>query len=117
MAINLDISAKQDIICRRGDTFKQQFAFTANSVAMDLTGIVIRMHVKNFSTILLSFAIGSGITVANPANGIIQLNKSATEMAALKPAKYKYDLEFTYPSGDRLTIMQGEFTVNEDYTI
>ena len=117
MSIRLDISAKKDIQCRRGDSFRLLFAFKNGDTPMDLAGIIIRMHVKDGANVVLSFEIGNGINITNLLGGEIELIKSKETMAALRPKSYKYDMEFTYPSGERKTILHGAFIVNEDYTI
>mgnify|MGYP000629649786 FL=1 len=79
----------------QGQTWNDTIAFTndADDTPIDLTGFTARMQVRADITdanVILELTTGNGkLVIATPANGQLQFNVSATDMAAL-PCNYDY---------------------------
>lgn len=93
--------------------------------AVDLTGYDARMQIrrrKESADVIQQLDIGSGITIATPASGIIELQLTATETAALTFSTAHYDLEL-YPGGDAdaadpdtIRLLEGTLTLSAEVT-
>lgn len=87
--------------------------------AYNLTGYTARMHVRatvEASTTILELTTANGRITLGGATGQITLTVSATDMAALTPGKYVYDLEIVSPSGTVSRLVQGNFAIRAEVT-
>ena len=129
--VNLDVSEKLDITCRRGDTFSLTLTLK------DSSGVAKTLSTSNFSFLMQvwnnrsasnSPVIGSpnlGVQVDNlfepfvvDDNGNLTITATATTMRGVPAGRYVYDLQEIVPSSTaadtHTTILRGTFTVNED---
>jgi hypothetical protein len=117
---NSNIAQRHDIVCRRGDTFSRTFHFKLNGVDEDITGSGFKCRVTRINdatrkaVLEFSEVVNGGIT--RPDNFRIKLEKTKTEMAAIIPGKYFYDVERTYPDDTVITWVEGFFTIVNDST-
>lgn len=83
---------------------------------IDLTNIAIKMVFKKQgeSTAVLTFEIGTGITLTDAENGVFTVDAFTVPTT---PYTYVYDIEFTYPSTVVKTYMQGLMEVKPQITI
>lgn len=111
----------------RGDTAKFDITIvdSTTSDALDLTGALgAWFTVKTSrrapdSSKLIQKTIGDGITLTAAASGQLRLTVSATDMAALSPARlYAWDLQVQTSSGDIITAdyLTGTLAVEGDVT-
>jgi len=120
--VNLDISTRLDITCRKGDTFNLNITVNDSSgVALDLTLYSFKMEVRETDTTEASTVIpngGSGFVLAGTSLGALSSQVLAANMAAIAAGMYVYDLEATKTStGVVTTWFYGLFTVNEDIAV
>ena len=102
----------------KGDTFESvNFAVVKNSVALNLTGAVIKMQLKKEcgGIPILSFTTvaSAGLTITNASGGLFKINKQIINIAEFN---YVYDIEITFSNGDVKTWVEGNFTINCDIT-
>ena len=116
---NSAIAAEHNIIVYRGDTFERELRYWNDIAKTDpviLAGSTFKLDViqpaADFPFVILSFAIGTGITITPP--NILTLSKTAVEMQ-VKAGEYLYDLQKTTGT-TVVTIMRGTFTVIDDET-
>jgi len=132
--INLDISKRVDITCRKGDTFKLSIDVTDSAgAALNLSGYTIKMEVRNAlnadasythsdTAIILSTVASSGTkqltTSLNDGGttGRLVITGSNTNMAAAAAGEYVYDIE-ALVSGEATTWLAGTFTINDDVSV
>lgn len=128
--INLDISQRVDITCRKGDTFKLDLDITdENGDAKNLVDYSFKMEVRtsedadgavSSSDVILS-TVDTGskeITVSDPtATGDVVFTVSATNMAGMTSGLYVYDIQATDATGIVTTWLSGLFKINEDVSI
>ena len=103
----------------KNDTFSSvQFTFQDNlGAAIDLTGATIQIQFRFRSktgSIVKDVAIGSGITVAAPATGVIVLDEFTPVDWAVDT--YYYDVQITFATGVIRTYVQGTVKVLQDTT-
>lgn len=128
--INLDISQRVDITCRKGDTFKLDLDITdENGDAKNLVDYTFKMEVRtsedadgavSSSDVILSTedAASKEITVSDPtATGDVVFTVSSTNMAGMTSGLYVYDIQATDASGIVTTWLSGLFKINEDVSI
>lgn len=99
---------------RKGDTFRAlQFALKQNAVPVDLTESSISFQVRTSPTgsLALSFSIGDGITLTDPAGGVFQIDEQVID---LDSALYYFDLEVTLSNGFVLTYLTGTWQILQD---
>jgi hypothetical protein len=99
----------------QGSTFSRQLTVEDNNTAMDLSGYTGRMQMRSThdsSTIALSFTV----TIANAAQGKLNITASATSTAALTQGIYVYDLEIESSAGTVTRLMEGNITVTPEVT-
>jgi uncharacterized protein (DUF2235 family) len=119
-AINLDISTKLDITCRRNDTFSLEVIFNdadGNGLALDeYTSFImqVRRHDRKSGNPTIEFDSADG-DIAGDSNGKLTITKSAANMN-ISGGQYVYDLQAT-KSGITSTWLRGLFIINEDVTI
>lgn len=129
--VNLDVSEKLDITCRRGDTFSLTVTLKDSSgVALPLVtdGYSFLMQVhdssKKSSTLIIS-SRNLGKQTENTFeefeidnSGNVTIKATASTMRLIKAGRYKYDLQFVLPvSGlddTHTTVLFGSFIVNDD---
>jgi hypothetical protein len=117
-------AAKVNLTVEQGATFKKSFLWKdKKGRAINLTGYSALMQVRaeqsESSAVLLqigSDAPESGITI-DAAAGKISLHITDEETALLSFKKAYYDLLLTPPSGERLRLVQGTFTVSPRVTV
>ena len=118
--INLDVSQRVDIVCRRGDTFSLTLTYTkadgtgdANFVNADVFLLQVRDADTNDSSTILSLD-----GVANASAKTITFTKSAGDMKTVASGLYVYDAEIkTNSDGVVTTLLHGTFKINEDVSI
>lgn len=107
---------------RRGDTFTGvDFVMDEEGIPMDLTGAVVKVHVRPKADLtVLAFAwltADSSILIAGEDNNIIRLQPlSADFMDDIDAGIYLFDLEVTFPSGEKITYITGTFIIEDDIT-
>lgn len=130
--VNLDISERLDITCRRGDTFELTLTLK------DSAGAVKTLSTSNFSFLMQvhnnrvsgdTLVIGSVNAGARTDNvfepfvatdsGVLTIKATAATMRNVPAGRYVYDLQQIVPSSTssddtHTTILRGSFTVNED---
>ena len=130
--VNLDISERLDITCRRGDTFELTLTLK------DSTGAVKTLSTSKFSFLMQvhnnrvsgdTLVIGSVNAGARTDNvfepfvatdsGVLTIKATAATMRNVPAGRYVYDLQQIVPSSTssddtHTTILRGSFTVNED---
>lgn len=112
--INLDISQRVDITCRKGDTFKLELTFTdSNGDAIDISAYSWKMDVKETDTSAGNILSDTDFTYTGNSNGSLTVEATATVMAGVDGGLYVYDLQSTN-SGEVKTWVYGIFKVNED---
>jgi len=124
--VNLDVSERLDITCRKGDTF------SLTVTLKDSTGTVITLATSSYtflmevwSTSRTATAPVIGSTTSAPTGdasfetfvtddvGNVTISATATTMKTVPAGAYKYDLQ--YMVGDtHTTILHGSFVVNDD---
>lgn len=104
----------------KGDTFNAvPFELKINTVAVDLTGAVIKMQLKKCATdttpaLSLTSVSSAGITITNAASGLFKINE---QIINIEPYNYIYDMQFTFASGEVKTYINGQFTITQDITV
>jgi len=99
----------------QGSTFSRQLTVEDNNTAMDLSGYTGRMQMRSThdsDTIALSFTV----TVANAAQGKLNISASATSTASITEGIYVYDLEIESSAGTVTRLMEGNITVTPEVT-
>jgi hypothetical protein len=102
----------------KGDTFEAvNFAVLKNTVALNLTGAVIKMQLKKEcgGVAILSFTsvASAGLTITNAAGGLFRINK---QIINIPEYNYLYDIEITFADGSVKTWVEGNFVVKCDIT-
>ena len=129
--VNLDISERLDITCRKGDTFSLTLTLKNSS------GTVLTLSSSNYSFLMQVWSsdkksstpvigsknLGKQAEVSFEAfsvddSGNVTISATAATMRLVAAGRYKYDLQYVLPvSGaedTHTTILYGSFTVNED---
>ena len=127
-SVNLDISSRLDITCRKNDTFSLDLNVKDPSgAAISLTNYEFKMEVRSSTddsgTPVIASANVTATRNANddtgtPVVGKLNLKVSATNMN-ITAGIYVYDLQTTLLASPNTvqTWLFGTFTVNEDVTI
>jgi len=129
--VNLDVSEKLDITCRRGDTFSltvtlKNSAGTALQLVTDKYSFL--MQVWNYSKKIKSPVLGSVNLGEKSDNsfeefviddsGNVTISATSDTMKKIKPGKYTYDLQYVLPTTSGVdthtTVLRGSFIVNDD---
>jgi hypothetical protein len=105
---------------QKGDTF-DGIEFTiidyATTTPVDLTGATAKCqfrYKKKIGTLQADLSIGSGLTVTDAVNGVIEIDRIASIDWAV--GTYYYDLEVTLASGDIKTYVEGTIKILQDVT-
>jgi hypothetical protein len=123
-SVNLDISKRVDIVCRKGNTFNLELLIKdALGVVIDVstpTMYTFKMEVRetdtSAATIIDTSAAGFIITGTNL--GVVEIKTTAAIMAAVNAGLFVYDLQATKTSDSSVqTWLYGTFRVNEDVTV
>jgi len=114
-SVNLDLSKRIDITCRKGDTFFLTLNITdEDGTAIDLTAYSFELEVRDLSDAVI---VSSSSVVfdknAESTTGRLDIVISNSDMNF--SGNYIYDLETTL-SGNVKTWIHGMFKVNEDVT-
>lgn len=128
--VNLDVSEKLDITCRKGDSFELTINLKDSSgVGLPLVtdNYEFLMQVKGFKTTqgrpLVLSTLGKGEQrsesgsfiefVNKDDSGNVTIKSTAESMREVTPGRYTYDLQ--YKTGTTVkTILKGRFVVNDD---
>ena len=97
----------------QGADFDQTFTVTQNGTALNFTGYLARMQVReaaDSTAYLLSLTNGSGITLGGTA-GTIAVAITNAQSSAISAGSYAYDLELVAGAGTITRLLQGAFTV------
>ena len=121
--INLDVSQRVDIVCRRGDTFSLTLTYTkddgtgnANFGNGDTFLLQVRDADTNDSSTILELS-GSDV-VPDSTEKTITFTKSAAQMKGVASGLYVYDIEIKKETSNVVTtLLHGTFKVNEDVSI
>tara|TARA_R110001583_G_scaffold28586_4_gene101148 strand:+ start:3997 stop:4413 length:417 start_codon:yes stop_codon:yes gene_type:complete len=129
--VNLDISERLDITCRKGDTFSLTITLKNSS------GTALTLSTSNYSFLMQVWDTSkkSTIPVIGSKNlgrqtevsfedftvddsGNVTISATATTMRAIDAGRYKYDLQYVLPvsgaENTHTTILYGSFAVNDD---
>jgi len=104
---------------KKGDTFDEvPFELKVNTVAVNLTGAVIKMQLRKFdntSTAALSLtsASSAGITITDATAGKFKINSQIIDIDAYT---YVYDIQITLSSGVVKTYVSGTFNITNEVT-
>ena len=115
--VNLDVSKRLDVTCRKGDTFSLIINVTdAAGAVVDLTTYSFKMEVRATDTSEDSTITNDQLTITGTSLGVITITISSSVMAAIASGLYTYDLQ-TIVSGVTQTWLHGVLQVNEDVTV
>ena len=134
--LNLDVSKRVDITCRRGDTLKVTLTVKDDSgTAVDLSSYSdFKFEVRTTDTSDTAYADGDATiilsteddssgskyvssAVSGTDSNTLTFTASATNMKAVASGMYVYDIEATNSSSEVQTWVSGLFVVNEDVTV
>jgi hypothetical protein len=115
---NSSVASIHHIICYKGDSFARIFKFwqdDAKTQPLDITTSTFKVEVRNKvnKRTVLSFTSGAGLTIQN-VNELV-LSKSKTEMQ-IDAGVYQYDVQRTLATTEVITIIRGDFKVEDDTT-
>lgn len=101
----------------KGDTFDEvNFSIKKNDVAIDLTGAIIRMQLRQvYGGVIflnLTSVANAGITITNAAGGLFKINEQVIDIPAFN---YIFDIEFIYDDLVK-TYISGNFIITNDVT-
>ena len=124
--VNLDVSERLDITCRKGDTF------SLTVTLKDSTGTVRTLAASSYTFLMEVWSTSRAATTpvigsasSNPLgdasfeafviddDGNVTISATATTMRTVPAGAYKYDLQ-QMVGGVHTTILKGAFIVNED---
>ena len=131
--VNLDVSEKLNITCKRGDTFSLGLLMKdANGVALNVSSYVFLMQVKGDADpvtgerplIMGTNQIGrkaraegddlpTNFDIESDASGNVTITALASIMAKIAPASYVYDIQQSV-NDVVTTTFEGRFIVNDD---
>ena len=102
----------------QGDTFEAvNFAVVKNTVALSLTGAVIKMQLKKecngVAILALTSVASAGLTITNAAGGLFKINQ---QIINIPEFNYIYDIQITFADGTVKTWVEGNFVVKCDIT-
>jgi hypothetical protein len=106
------IKADVNFTVLKGDTFDAVVNFKdAEQKPLNFTGATLLMHIRDENDVLLvTLQAGSGFTVSS---NIVTFNYITT----LSPNVYFYDLQCTFSSGLKKTLIGGKYKVLKEITI
>tara|TARA_R100000951_G_scaffold115284_2_gene122881 strand:- start:1885 stop:2301 length:417 start_codon:yes stop_codon:yes gene_type:complete len=129
--VNLDVSERLDITCRKGDTFSltvtlKDSSGTALPLVTDSYSFLMQVwdySKKSKDPVLGSSNLGKKVDNSFEAfvlddSGNVTISASASTMRTIKPGKYTYDLQYVLPTTSGVdthtTVLRGSFIVNND---
>lgn len=97
----------------RGDTFKEYpFEILIDSVALDLTGAIIKIDLKkdacSLAVLTLTSVASAGITITDAINGLFSINEQIFTIPAFN---YQYDIQITLADETVHTWVGGLFQI------
>ena len=110
--------ASLDLVCKQGSTFERVFTWRIDNALVNLAGFTARMQVRRRAsapTVLLSLTSGGG-GIAFPSAGLINVQATAAQTAALPAGYWRYDLELVDGVGRVYGIAEGCFEVAAEVT-
>tara|TARA_R110000796_G_scaffold101954_1_gene210756 strand:- start:1167 stop:1547 length:381 start_codon:yes stop_codon:yes gene_type:complete len=123
-SVNLDISKRVDIVCRKGNTFNLELLIKdALGVVIDVstpTVYTFKMEVRETDTSAATIidTSAAGFTITGTNLGVVEITTTAAIMAAVNAGLFVYDLQATKASDSSVqTWLYGTFRVNEDVTV
>ena len=115
--VNLDVSKRLDVTCRKGDTFSLIINVTdAAGAVKDLSSYAFKMEVRATDTSEDSTITNTQLTITGTSLGVITITIPSEIMANVASGLYTYDLQ-TIVSSVTQTWLQGVLQVNEDVTV
>jgi len=134
--VNLDVSKRVDIICRKGDTFKLEIDLkdsTGTAVPYDAYTFKMEVRTADYennaysttgdtdTTIVLSTEDTSPLVkkiVPTVTTGKVQFGVTNTIMKTVSSGMYVYDIEaISTSTSESQTWLYGTFKVNEDISV
>lgn len=129
--VNLDVSERLDITCRKGDTF------SLTVTLKDSLGVVLPLLTDGYTMFMQVYDASkrsSTPVITSPGQGVqsvvqfddfvldnsgnVTIKATALTMNQVKSGRYKYDLQFILPvtgeADTHTTVLFGSFIVNED---
>ena len=129
--VNLDVSEKLDITCRRGDTF------SLTVTLKDSSGTALTLSTSKYKFLIQVYGAGRrgaspvigstnlGVKVSNvfeefdiDDSGNVTITATAATMRNVKAGRYVYDLQYVLPTSSGVdthtTVLRGNFIVNDD---
>mgnify|MGYP006140251951 FL=1 len=123
-SVNLDISKRVDIVCRKGNTFNLELLIKdALGVVIDVTTPTVytfKMEVRETDTSAATIidTSAAGFTITGTNLGVVEITTTAAIMAAINAGLFVYDFQATKASDSSVqTWLYGTFRVNEDVTV
>ncbi len=123
-SVNLDISKRVDIVCRKGNTFNLELLIKdALGVVIDVstpTMYTFKMEVRETDTSAATIidTSAAGFTITGTNLGVVEITTTAAIMAAVNAGLFVYDFQATKASDSSVqTWLYGTFRVNEDVTV
>lgn len=110
--------ASLDLVCKQGSTFERVFTWKIDGTLVTLTGFTARLQVRRRAsapTVLLSLTSGGG-GITFPSAGLINVQATAAQTAAIPPGYWRYDLELIDSAGRVYGIADGCFEVVAEVT-
>ncbi|MDG1950612.1 MAG: hypothetical protein P8J32_07410 [bacterium] len=131
-AVNLDISERVDVTCRKGDSLSLVINITDSAGdAVDLSSYTFVFEVRDSDSSNTAF-VNSDTTIhlstkaalddnqyctaAGTAAGVLTITAAATETIYIPSGMYVYDIQATTGSSVQ-TWLHGIFKVNEDVSV
>lgn len=123
-------TAKYDLSCKAGTTFRKQFTFkTRHDNLWDFTGCTARMHIRpaiDSDSILVALTTEYeedppeegpyGTITIDVETASLHLFISDEYTSAFTAQKYVYDIEIISPNGDVNSPLEGKFKVTGEVT-
>lgn len=110
-----DISRNKNWNARKGVNNPFTITFTSGGSAFNISGYTFSLQVRNFgsSTNLVSLTQGSGLT-NNGAAGTLVGTISSSNLSALSPNDYYWQLTVVQPDTFTYVLLQGRFSLFEE---
>lgn len=117
MISNSVYKAQLTIKAQQGDTFSRQFTFQyddGSDTPVDLTDHELKLTVRNNAGTSILEWLNSDFTLIS--TGVYSIAKTATQMAAVAPGVYSFDLQVKYPTNESRTWIYGQFIIEQQTT-
>lgn len=96
-----------------GETFKRSWILESSSGAVDLTGATATFYVRDwFRTLKITASTNTGQITLKPG-GVIELQIAGADFN-LPIGAYRWQLEVSFPGGERRIIDRGTVTILRD---